>query len=53
MTGVDRDLGVYNDPDTYYRSVGTNLSGVKSFLYRHLVRHLMNRTVSKIRHTPS
>ncbi len=53
MTGVDRDLGVYNDPDTYYRSAGTNLSGVKSFLYRHLVRRLMNRTVDKIRHTPS
>ncbi len=49
MTGVDRDLGVYDDPDTYYRSAGTNLSGLKRVLYRRLIRHVMNRTVATIR----
>lgn len=49
MTGVERDLGVYNDPDTYYQSAGTNLAGIKRLLYRHLIRHLMNRTIATIR----
>lgn len=51
MTGVTRDIGLYDDPDTYYRNAGTNLSGLKAVLYRHLIRHLMNRTVSTIRNS--
>ena len=53
MTGIERDLGVHNDPDAYYRTAGTNLTGLKAVLYQHLIRHLMNRTVSTIRNTPS
>ena len=49
MTGVERDLGVYNDPDTYYQTAGTNLSGLTRVLYRRLIRHVMNRTVTTIR----
>jgi len=49
MTGVDRDLGVHADPDTYYRTAGTNLSGLRALLYRHVIRRLMNRTVARIR----
>ncbi len=51
MTGVERDLGIHNDPDTYYRTAGTNLSGVKAILYRYVIRHLMNRTVTTIRNS--
>ncbi len=53
MAGVNRDLGVHNSPDTYYQSAGTNVSGVKSFLYRHIGRHFMNRKVNSIRKTSS
>lgn len=49
MAGVERDLGVYPDPDTYYQTAGTNLSGLKGLLYRRLIRHVMNRTVATIR----
>jgi transglutaminase-like putative cysteine protease len=49
MTGVERNLGIYADPDSYYQTAGTNLSGLKRILYRRLIRHIMNRTVREIR----
>jgi hypothetical protein len=49
MSGVARDLGVHVDPDTFYRTAGTNLSGLKALLYRHVIRRVMNRTVASIR----
>lgn len=49
MTGVHRDLGVFDDPDTFYATHGGNLSGLKDWLYRRWVRHWMNRRVSSIR----
>ncbi|CAM3053614.1 transglutaminase-like domain-containing protein [Prescottella defluvii] len=48
-TGVNRDLGVHDDPDTFYRQHGTNLSGVRDLLYQKVIRHLMNRKVASIR----
>jgi hypothetical protein len=51
MTGVDSDLGIHDDPDTFYAANGTNLSGVRGALYRRVVRHRMNRTVAAIRAT--
>lgn len=49
MTGLHRDLGVFDDPDAFYAEVGTNLAGVKGLLYRTVIRHLMNRRVGSIR----
>lgn len=49
MAGVERDLGVFDDPDAYYATAGTNLAGVKALLYRRVIRHVMNRTVAGIR----
>lgn len=49
MDGVVRDLGVHDDPDALYRSAGANLSGLKAWLYAHVIRHAMNRTVTAIR----
>lgn len=49
MMGVSRDYGVFDDPDSWYSSAGTNLSGVKSLVYRTVVRRLMNRRVRRIR----
>lgn len=52
MTGVERDLGVQDDPDTWYATAGTNLSGPRAWLYRLVIRHVMNRRVRAIRATP-
>lgn len=49
MTGVASDLGVHDDPDSWYAAAGTNLSGPRAWLYRIVVRHIMNRRVRTIR----
>lgn len=48
-TGVNNDLGVYDAPDSFYRRHGVNLTGLKGLLFRHVVRHRMNRKVTSIR----
>lgn len=48
-TGVARDLGVFDDPDAFYRAHGGNLSGLRSLLYRLVIRHRMNRRVAALR----
>jgi transglutaminase-like putative cysteine protease len=53
MTGVHSDLAIHNGPDTFYETNGTNLSGVKGFIYRRVVRRVMNRKAAAIRaHQP-
>ncbi len=49
--GINQDLGVFADPDAFYARHGENLSGVKRWLYRHVIRHWMNRNVARIRNT--
>ncbi len=48
-TGVNQDLGVFEHPDSFYAAHGTNLTGVKDWLYRHWIRHVMNENVTRIR----
>lgn len=47
--GIADDFGEYNQPDDFYSSHGSNLSGVKKILFRYGLRHLMNLNVNKIR----
>jgi len=47
--GIADDFGVYAQPDDFYRSYGSNLSGVKKWLFRYMIRHLMNINVKRIR----
>ncbi|WP_111977514.1 transglutaminase-like domain-containing protein [Algibacillus agarilyticus] len=47
--GIHDDFGVYDSPDEFYLEKGTNLSGVKRWLYRRMIRHLINLNVVKIR----
>jgi len=47
--GINNDFGVFDDPDSFYSEHGSNLDGVKSVLYKYLVRKLMNSNVTKIR----
>ena len=50
--GINGDFGVFADPDTFYARHGANLSGLKRWLYRHVIRHAMNRNVARIRTAP-
>jgi len=47
--GINHDYGIFDDPDSFYESHGINLSGIKRFLFRHVVRKWMNNNVSRIR----
>lgn len=48
-TGIDADFGPYDSPDAFYAAKGTNLSGVRAWLFRTWVRRAMNRRVAAIR----
>lgn len=47
--GIVRDLGVFSSPDEFYNKFGTNPKGIKKVLFKFLVRHIMNNTISKLR----
>lgn len=47
--GINADLGIYDAPDDFYAERGINLSGMKRWLFRYVVRHWMNRNVAGIR----
>lgn len=47
--GIHDDFGVFDDPDSFYARHGTNLSGIKRWLYARLIRHAINRNVGSIR----
>lgn len=47
-TAIDRDLGVFDAPDDFYAG-HRQLTGLRGVLYRHGVRHWMNRRVARIR----
>ncbi len=49
MTGVNRDFGVFPDPDAFYAARGANFSGPRALLFSSVVRHWMNRRVERIR----
>lgn len=51
--GINADLGVFDAPDDFYRRFGTNLSGLKRYLFVHLIRHHMNRNVAGVRAAPA
>lgn len=48
-TGVNRDFGIFDDPDAFYKQHGANLSGLKALLFKAVIRHRMNRKVASIR----
>lgn len=48
-TGINRDYGVLDDPDSFYRMHGTNFSGLRAWLFARWIRSLMNRNVAQVR----
>lgn len=49
--GINQDFGIYDCPDDLLKEHYQEISGIKTFLYRNLGRHLMNRNVKKIRNS--
>lgn len=47
--GINRDFGIFDDPDSFYKKHGANLSGIKRFLFQQVFRKWMNNNVSRIR----
>ncbi len=47
--GIVKDLGIFDSPDEFYEKYGTNPKGLKKVLFKLLVRHIMNNTISKLR----
>ena len=47
--GIADDFGVFDNPDAFYTRHGSNLRGIKRWLYERLIRHAMNRNVERVR----
>ncbi len=47
--GINKDFGLFDSPDDFYAQHGVNLSGIKRWVYKHVIRHAMNRNVQRIR----
>lgn len=48
-TGIERDLGLFDDPDAFYARHGANLGGARRWLFENVFRHRMNRRVDRLR----
>lgn len=49
IKGVNRDLGLFDDPDAFYERHGPNLAGLRRLLFELVIRHVMNRKVAQFR----
>ncbi len=47
--GINRDFGVFDNPDSFYAKHGANLSGPKKWLFQAVVRRWMNANVERVR----
>lgn len=47
--GIHDDFGLFDSPDQFYNTHGSNLSGCKKLLYQYVIRHLINLNVRRLR----
>lgn len=47
--GIARDLGVWDCPDDFYAQHGSNLGGLKDFIFRRRGRAMLNRRIAHLR----
>lgn len=47
---IEDDYGLYDDPDSFYAKHGTNLKGIRRWMYQNVLRHIINNNVNKLRH---
>ena len=51
--GIHDDFGLFHSPDEFYNQKGTNLSGLKRWIYQSVIRHLINMNVNRLRNSQS
>lgn len=49
--GINKDFGIYNDPDSFFNNHHQNINLLKEFMYKNIGRHIMNKNVRKIRNS--
>lgn len=47
--GINQDFGLFDTPDDFYAEHQQKLNGFKRFIFKNIVRHLMNKNVKRIR----
>lgn len=47
--GINKDFGVFDTPDELYSKHQQKLNAFKRFIFRNIVRHIMNKNVERIR----
>jgi hypothetical protein len=47
--GINADLGVFDNPDTFFKEHPQRLSKLKKVIFQKYTRHVMNRNVNRIR----
>ncbi len=47
--GINQDFGIFDTPDEFYAKHQQELSSIKKFIFRNIVRHKMNKNVERIR----
>ncbi len=47
--GINQDFGLFDTPDDFYAKHQQNIGLFKQYIYKCVVRHLMNRNVNRIR----
>ncbi len=47
--GIKKDLGIFDDPDSFFIKHSQNINVIKRFFYRNIIRHSMNKNVDGIR----
>lgn len=47
--GINQDFGVFDTPDAFYAQHQQELSPLKKWMFRNIVRHKMNKNVARIR----
>lgn len=47
--GINQDFGLFDTPDAFYAKHKQKLNWVERFIFRNVVRHIMNKNVNKIR----
>jgi transglutaminase-like putative cysteine protease len=47
--GINQDLGIFDSPDAFHALHGSNLSGIRRWIFEHVVRHWMNSNVARVR----
>ena len=48
---INKDFGIYSDPDVFLKNHHQRISHLKEFMYKNIGRHIMNKNVIKIRNS--